>query len=160
MVKNHRERSTSCWTSVTSVILGFFRSGPQRKPVVANSFGAANAQEAAQLGGLHYSLHRRRFVNASPCGSGPVPELASLEASGTRVGEGKQSSRAVPVLCPGQGQLLMAPGTADPLWLPLAAASNSSASGRRCLVGKGLTWALVEKGLAAFAACQTLFSRG
>ena len=66
---------------MTSVILGFFRSGPQRKPVVANSFGAANAQEAAQLGGLHYSLHRRRFVSASPCGSGPVPELASLEAS-------------------------------------------------------------------------------
>lgn len=96
MVKKHCERSTSCWTSVTSVILGFFRSGPQRRLVVANSFGAANAQEAAQLGGLHYSLHRRRFVSASPslnwhCWRRLEPEL----------GEGKQSSRAVPVLCSG-----------------------------------------------------------
>lgn len=101
MVKNHRERSTSCWTFVTSVILGFFHSGPQRKPVVANSFRAANAQEAAQLGGLHYSLHRRRFVSASPCGSGPVPELASLEASGTRVGGGKAELQGSPSSLPG-----------------------------------------------------------
>ena len=54
----------------------------------------------------------------------------------------------------------MASGAADPLWLPLASFSNSSAAGRRRLVGKGLTRALEEKGLAAFAACQTLFSRG
>lgn len=61
---------------------------------------------------------------------------------------------------PGQGQLLKASGAADPLWLPLASFSNRSAAGRRRLVGKGLTRALEEKGLAAFVACQTLFSRG
>lgn len=98
-------------------------------------------------------------MSASPCGSGPIPELALLEASGTRVGESRAPGQSQ-FFAPGQGQLLMAPGAADPLWLPLASVSNNSAPGSRRLVGKGLTRALGEKGLAAFAACQTLFSRG
>lgn len=76
------------------------------------------------------------------------------------LGEGKQSSRAVPVLCPGTRAAVDGSWRCRP---PLASPSlllKQSAPGRRRLVGKGLTRALGEKGLAAFAACQTLFSRG
>ena len=57
------------------------------------------AQVAAQLGGRLYSLHRR-FVSAFHVGLAPSLSWHRWRRLGPEL-EGKQSSRAVPILCPG-----------------------------------------------------------